>query len=141
MASMPIIVETTKVRLRKSSSGNTGSSMRRSTKGSRPHATTVMTPRPMICHDNQSYWEPPQVASSTIATAPASMRVSPSQSILAASSCLGSLRAKRQAIQATTPSGRLIQNTQRQEIESVSQPPRSGPSTEETPNIAPIGAM
>ena len=95
----------------------------------------------MICQDSQWYWEPPQVATSTMATAPTSIRVRPSQSIFVVSSCLGSLRAKRQATQATTPSGKLIQNTQRQEIESVSQPPSSGPSTEDTPNIAPIGAM
>ncbi len=42
---------------------------------------------------------------------------------------------------ATTPSGRLIQNTQRQSTESVSQPPSSGPATAETPNTAPMGAM
>ena len=78
---------------------------------------------------------------STTGSTAHAIRVRPSQSIFVVSSCLGSLRAKRQATQATTPSGKLIQNTQRQEIESVSQPPSSGPSTEDTPNIAPIGAM
>ena len=141
MASMPTTVETTKVRLVSTEKGRIGSAARVSTQPKSSQATTPPTARVMRAGLDQASSLPPRVATSTRATAPAFMRPRPSQSIGLVSSCPGRRSTAQTAIQAMTPSGRLIQNTQCQEMESVSQPPTIGPRTEAIPNMAPMGAM
>ena len=89
----------------------------------------------------QAYSLPPQVAMRTMATAPAFKRIRPHQSIFSVSGRVGRRSTMATAMKARMPSGRLIQKVQRQETESVSQPPTIGPRMEAMPNMAPMGAM
>ena len=112
-----------------------------STKPNSPQQTRPTTPRPMMTGLVHSYWLPPQVAMRTMAMAPAFMSPSPHQSMGLVRRLLGRRSTRKMAMKARTPSGRLIQKVQRQETESVSQPPMMGPRMEAMPNMAPMGAM
>ena len=141
IASMPTSVETMKVRLVRIVQGRMGSVARVSTKPNSPQQTRPTTPRPMMTGLVHSYWLPPQVAMRTMAMAPAFMSPSPHQSMGLVRRLLGRRSTRKMAMKARTPSGRLIQKVQRQETESVSQPPMMGPRMEAMPNMAPMGAM
>ena len=135
------MVEMTKVRLIRIGHGRIGSAARDSTKAKSPQQIRPATPRMMMTGLVQAYSLPPQVAMRTMATAPAFMRIRPHQSIFSVSGRVGRRSTMATAMKARMPSGRLIQKVQRQETESVSQPPTIGPRMEAMPNMAPMGAM
>ena len=141
MASMPTTVATMNVRLVKIAQGRIGSTARVCANMKSPQQTRPATPRQMMTGLVHPYWLPPQVAMRTRAAAPASIRVRPHQSMGLVRRLVGRRSTKAMAMKARTPSGRLIQKAQRQETESVSQPPAIGPRMEAMPNMAPMGAM
>ena len=118
-----------------------GSAVRRSTATNAAAATSVPAIRPRITGSVQAYLPPPQVANRTrqvVATASSTM---PPMSRRGRPLCRGSLRNRTAPASASSPSGMLIQKTQRQPGPSVKKPPSSGPATEDTANTPPMTPM
>ena len=81
----------------------------------------------------QAYSDPPQLSSSNHAVTATTTNVAPSQSMVAGRRwCRISFRPRLHSTIATSPTGRLAQNTQRQDRWSVAHPPRIGPMMDDT---------
>jgi hypothetical protein len=79
---------------------------------------------------------PPQLSTISHALTAAVSMAAPAQSMRASRACRCSRRSARShSTMATSATGRLIQNIQRHENASVTQPPMIGPATEASPHV------
>src|SRR5690625_984566 len=141
----PAVVARRKSRLVNRLIGITGSLTLSSTK---TNATAAMMPAmmsPLICQDPHSKSWPPHAETSTMQEVTTEIRAMPKTSIFGRgpvpSTRLGTLRKIAAAMRAMMPSGKLMANAQRQPGPSVSQPPMSGPATDDTAKAEPMMPM
>ena len=90
----------------------------------------------MTGSDAQGYSTPPQLSINSSAVTPAASSIAPKPSIRAGRRSDRMVRSPRlHSHMAASPSGRLIQNTQRQDRLSVTHPPTTGPAMDAMPHI------
>ena len=141
----PAIVQSRKSRLAKRCIGMTGSLTLSSTNTKATAATIPVMMSPLICQDPHSKSCPPQAEVSTMQEVTMEMSAMPMTSIFGRGPlplvCLGTLRNTAAAMRAMMPSGKLMAKAQRQPGPSVSQPPMSGPATDDTAKAEPMMPM
>src|SRR5699024_4306116 len=111
-------------------------------------ATAALLPalmRPQISHDPHPTSWPPHAETRTMQEVTTEIRAMPKTSIFGRgpvpSARLGTLRKIAAAMRAMMPSGKLMAKAQRQPGPSVSQPPMSGPATDDTAKAEPMMPM
>ena len=140
---MPASEARVKLRSRNSHMGMIGDSTRSSTRTKAQAASTPAITRPMICGDDQSYWVPPHAETRTTEVVKTAMSASPKPSTDRSPVRVAGSSRKKSAVAriARRPRGRERTKAHRQPGPSVSQPPISGPATEDTANTEPMTPM
>ena len=139
----PAIEARVKLRSRNSHMGMMGLATRCSTNTKTTAEARPATMSPMICGEAHSYCVPPHADRSTTELVKTAMRARPSASTERSPVRVAGSSRKKTAVEAiaSRPSGSASRKAQRHPGPSVSQPPMSGPATEETAKTDPMMPM